>query len=149
METFNNEGKKLPYPGGFNNAGELTDVPGDILESWRALPMGYWKGSGLSLLLDIMAAILSGGLSTHQVESCMSEYGISQVFIAINIKSLQNFPSIEDSIHQIIEDLKNSVPDKENTKIRYPGESVIRIRKENLKNGIPVNKDIWEKIMSL
>jgi 3-dehydro-L-gulonate 2-dehydrogenase len=149
MESFNNEGKMLPYPGGYNSKGELTDVPGDILESWRALPTGYWKGAGLSLLLDIMAAILSGGQSTHQVKSCMSEYGVSQVFIAINIKTLQNFPSIENSIHQIIEDLKNSVPENENTKIRYPGESVLRIRAENLKNGIPVNKDIWEKILSL
>jgi 3-dehydro-L-gulonate 2-dehydrogenase len=149
MESFNNEGKKLPYPGGFNSMGELTDVPGDILESWRALPTGYWKGSGLSLLLDILATVLSGGQSTHQVKSCNSEYGVSQVFIAINIKSLKNFPSIDNSIHQIIDDLKNSVPENEDTKIRYPGESVLRIRKENLKNGIPVNQEIWEKILSL
>lgn len=149
MESFNNEGKKLPYPGGFNSMGELTDVPGDILESWRALPMGYWKGSGLSLLLDILATILSGGQSTHQINSCLSEYAVSQVFIAINIKNLANFSSIENSIHQIIDDLKNSVPENENTKIRYPGESVLRIRKENLENGIPVNREIWEKILSL
>ena len=149
MESYNNEGKKLPYPGGFNENGELTNVPGDILKSWRALPMGYWKGSGLSLLLDIMAAILSGGQSTHQIKSCFSEHGVSQVFIAINIKNLPNFPSIDNSIHQIIEDLQNSVPDNDNSKIRYPGESVLKIRAENLKNGIPVNKDLWEKILSL
>ena len=149
METFNNEGKKLPYPGGFNNQGELTSEPGEILESWRPLPMGYWKGAGLSLLLDILATVLSGGLSTHQIESCNSEYGVSQVFIAINIKSLQNFPSINNSIHQIIEDLQNSIPENQSAKIRYPGESVVKIRKENLKNGIPVNWDIWEKILTL
>jgi 3-dehydro-L-gulonate 2-dehydrogenase len=149
METYNNEGKKLPYPGGFNDNGEITDVPGEILESWRALPMGYWKGAGLSLLLDIMAAILSGGLSTHQIDNCMSEYGVSQVFIAIDIKSLKNYPSIESSIQQIIKDLKDSIPENEKTGVRYPGESVIRIRNENLKNGIPVNQDIWGKILSL
>jgi 3-dehydro-L-gulonate 2-dehydrogenase len=149
MESFSNEGKKLPYPGGFNEEGELTTDPGDILETWRALPLGYWKGAGLSLLLDIMATILSGGLATHQIDSCNSEYGVSQVFIAINIKSLQNFPSIDNSINQIIEDLQNSVPENENVKIRYPGESVVRIREENLKNGIPINRDIWEKILSL
>jgi 3-dehydro-L-gulonate 2-dehydrogenase len=149
MESYNNEEKRLPYPGGFSNIGELTDVPGDILESWRALPMGYWKGSGLSLLLDIMATILSGGLSTHQIKNCISEYAVSQIFIAINIKNLANFPSIDNSIHRIIDDLKNSVPENENTKIRYPGESILRIRKENLENGIPVNREIWEKILTL
>jgi len=25
----------------------LTDDPAAILESWRALPIGYWKGAGL------------------------------------------------------------------------------------------------------
>ena len=149
MEQFSNEGKKLPYPGGFNEQGELTTDPGEILETWRALPLGYWKGAGLSLLLDIMATILSGGLSTHQISSCSSEYGISQVFIAINIRNLQNFPAIDNSIHHIIEDLQNSIPVNASEKIRYPGESVVRIREENLKNGIPVNVDIWEKILSL
>jgi 3-dehydro-L-gulonate 2-dehydrogenase len=149
MESYNNEGKSLPYPGGFNNQGELTAVPGEILESWRALPMGYWKGTGLSLLLDILAAILSGGRSTHEVETCNSEYNVSQVFIAIDLKGLKNFPSIQSSVSQVIADLHNSVPENENTRIRYPGESVIKIREENLNNGIPVNKDIWEKILSL
>ena len=67
MESFRNEGKQLPYPGGFNNQGKLTTDPDEILETWRALPVGYWKGAGLSLLLDILATILSGGLSTHEI----------------------------------------------------------------------------------
>jgi len=149
MESFNSEGKKLPYPGGFNKQGELTTDPGDILESWRVLPVGYWKGASLSLLLDIMATILSGGLSTHQIHSCDSEYSVSQVFIAINLKSLKNFPAIDNSIHQIIEDLHKSNPENDTIQIRYPGENVVQIRNENLKKGIPVNRGIWEKILSL
>jgi 3-dehydro-L-gulonate 2-dehydrogenase len=149
METFSNEGKKLPYPGGFNKHGELTTDPGEILETWRPVPVGYWKGAGLSLMLDIMATILSGGISTHQVISCTSEYGVSQVFIAVNIISLPNFPAIDNSIHQIIENLQNSIPENENTRIRYPGESVLKIRNENLENGIPVDRKIWESILAL
>ena len=149
MELFKAEGKNLPYPGGFDSNGELTADPGEILETWRVLPVGYWKGAGLSLLLDIMATILSGGLSTHEVRSCTSEYGVSQIFIAINLRDLQNFPAIDSSIKQVIEDLQNSIPENDNTKIRYPGESVIKIRETNLKNGIPVNRDVWEKILEL
>ena len=128
---------------------KLTDDPGEILKSWRPLPAGYWKGAGLSLLLDILATVLSGGLSTHQISSCVSESNISQVFIAIQLKSLHNFPSIAKSIDLIIEDLRNSVPENENSTIRYPGENVVGIRNENLKNGIPVSREIWEKIRKL
>ncbi len=149
MESYMNESKQLPYPGGFNKQGELTTKPEEVLETWRALPVGYWKGAGLSLLLDIIATILSGGLSTHKIKSCKPEYSVSQVFIAINIKSLKNFPAIGNSIQQIIDDLQKSKPENETTKIRYPGENVVYIRNENLKNGIPVNKQIWEKILSL
>ena len=149
METFRNEGKKLPYHGGFNAQNQLTDDPGEILESWRPLPLGYWKGASLSLLLDIMATILSGGLSTHQIGSCVSESSISQVFIAIHIKNLHNFPAIEKSIDLILDDLKKSVPEGENSTIRYPGGNVVQVRKDNIKNGIPVDRDIWERIIKM
>ena len=133
MESFSNEGKQLPYPGGFNKEGELTTSPDEILETWRALPIGYWKGAGLSLLLDIMAAILSGGLSTHEISRGKDEYSVSQVFIVISISQLQNFPAIDNSINQIIEDLQKSIPENEATKIKYPGENVVQTRNANLK----------------
>ena len=149
METYQREGKNLPYQGGFDKNGIMTKVPGDILETGRVLPIGYWKGAGLSLLLDIMAAILSGGLSTHEISKDKVEHSVSQVFIAINLKSLKNFPSIENAILQIIDDLKLSTPENEFTNIRYPGENVVHTRIINLEKGIPVNRDIWEQVMEL
>jgi len=149
MESFSSEGRQLPYPGGFNRQSELTTNPDEILETWRALPAGYWKGAGLSLLLDILATILSGGQSTHKISHSEIEYAVSQVFIAINISSLQNFPAIENSINQIIVDLQKSIPENDATKIRYPGENVVQTRSANLKKGIPVNREIWEYILSL
>ena len=149
LESLNNEGKTLQYNGGYNKEGILTTVPGEILESWRVLPAGYWKGAGLSILLDILATILSGGLSTHQIRGCSSEYSVSQVFIATDIKKLYNFPAIEKSIRQIIEDLHKSIPIDTSDKIRYPGENIPSLRKENLENGIPVNPAAWQKLLTL
>jgi 3-dehydro-L-gulonate 2-dehydrogenase len=149
METYKSEGNKLPFPGGFNTQGLLTDDPAEILESWRPLPLGYWKGSSLSLLLDILATVLSGGLSTNQVNTCVSESAVSQVFIAINLKSLHNFAAIGKSIDLIIEDLKNSSPVNEDSKIRYPGENIVMVRNENLKNGIPVKSEFWERVIKM
>ena len=149
LESMKSDGNKLPYPGGFNRQGQMTDDPGEILETWRVLPAGYWKGAGLSLLLDIMATILSGGLSTHQIHACSSEHSVSQVFIAFNISKLHNFTSIESSIHQIIEDLHKSIPVDASSDIRYPGENVLRTRKENLEEGIPVSPTVWQKILKM
>ncbi|NQU88660.1 MAG: 3-dehydro-L-gulonate 2-dehydrogenase, partial [Mariniphaga sp.] len=147
MEAAKLNNIKLPYPGGFNKNDELTTEPGEVLETLRALPIGYWKGAGLSLLLDILATILSAGLSTYKLSQKEAEYAVSQVFIAIDITQLSNFPAIEKTINGIIIDFKNSVPVNEQAKIRYPGERVIDTRKHNLKNGIPVLKKVWEEIL--
>ena len=149
MEAAQLEGKTLPYPGGFNENGKLTNQPEEILESRRALPIGYWKGAGLSLLLDILATVLSAGLSTRELSQKEAEYSVSQVFIAFSLKKLSNFPAIENTIIEIISDFKNATPDETGEKIRYPGEQVLQTRAENLKNGIPVIKTVWKQITKL
>lgn len=149
MEATKLANKQLPFAGGFNEKGELTTAPGEILETRRALPIGYWKGAGLSLLLDILVAILSAGLTTNEISKQQDEFGVSQVFIAIDLKNLQNYPSIEKTMNGIIEDLKQSIPENEETEIRYPGERVAETREENLEKGIPVWKKVWEEIQKL
>jgi len=149
MEVLQLKGEQLPIPGGFNTKGELSTDPAKILQSRRALPIGYWKGAGLSLLLDILATILSAGLSTHQISKKEAEYSVSQVFITIDIKKLSNFPAIESTISDIIKDLKQSVSDETGEDIRYPGEKVALTRAENLKKGIPVDMNVWQDIMNL
>jgi 3-dehydro-L-gulonate 2-dehydrogenase len=149
MEAARLEGRKLPFPGGFDREGRLTEDPVAILESWRALPIGYWKGAGLALLLDIMATILAAGISTHEISKREVEHAVSQVFIAIDTKKLSNYPAIDHAISDIIGDLKKSVPESTATAIRYPGERVLLTRTENLKNGIPVKKKVWDEIVLL
>ncbi|MEJ7676227.1 MAG: hypothetical protein WKF59_26870 [Chitinophagaceae bacterium] len=64
------------------------------------------------MLLDILATILSGGLSTHEISRQKAEINVSQVFIAINISKLHNSSAIAQALDQIIEDYKNAEPDK-------------------------------------
>src|SRR6266404_7781047 len=54
LESYRMRGEQLPVPGGFDLKGELTRDPGAIEASARPLPIGYWKGSGLALLLDML-----------------------------------------------------------------------------------------------
>ncbi|MGZ3846277.1 MAG: 3-dehydro-L-gulonate 2-dehydrogenase [Flavisolibacter sp.] len=148
LELAAMRGTELPVNGGYNKSGELTKKPTEILETKRTLPAGYWKGAGLSLLLDILSAILSGGLSTHEITARRIEYGLSQVFVAIDLAQLKNFKGIEGCIDQIIQDYKGSVLEK-GSEIVFPGERVLKDRKTNLANGIPVLKKVWQEIETL
>ena len=139
-------GETLPVYGGYNREGELTNKPADVLDSGRSLSIGYWKGAGFALLLDMVGAVLSGGQAVHQISEQKLEKGLSQVFMAIDLTQLHNYRGIEACIKGIIADYKQSVAKKE---ILYPGERVVRTREQNRKRGIPVLKKVWKEILSL
>jgi 3-dehydro-L-gulonate 2-dehydrogenase len=139
----------LPLAGGFDKDGNLTKNPDAILQSKRPMPIGYWKGAGLSFLLDIIAAAISGGDATFQISKREDEYSISQVFIAINITQFPHFKNMEYLIKEAINDLHESIPSSEVDKVFYPGERVLQKRKENMEKGIPVDKEVWEEVLKL
>ncbi len=143
--------QKLPYPGGFDTNGALTDDPGAIEESRRILPMGFWKGSGFAILLDVLASLLSGGLSTAAIDkfdkgSCGS---CCQVFIAINPLKINTQELIDKVLSETITQIKTSVPVTKNSEIFYPGEQSLKTRQENLAIGIPVDDGVWAKVKEL
>ncbi len=143
--------EKLPYAGGFDKEGQLTDDPGAIETSRRILPMGYWKGSGFAILLDLISALLSGGLTTAGIDkfdqgSCGS---CCQVFIAIDPLKINTQEFIDNALAETIAQLKSSVPANENGEIFYPGEQSLKTRKLNMELGIPVDDSVWEKVKEL
>lgn len=149
MELTGYRNEKLAVAGGYNDKGELTNDPAEILASRRALPIGYWKGAGMSLLLDIFSTVLSGGLAGHEITKAATETNISQIFIAIDISKLSNHSLVAKTVKAIIEDYHQSVVVDASQKITYPGERVLKNRKKNLANGIPVLQKVWDKIMEL
>ena len=120
LEIRKQKGEQLPLPGGYDKNGNLTTDPAAIMESWRPLPIGYWKGAGLSLLLDILATILSGGRSTAEISADNTEQRLSQVFIAVDLSKLHNHTAIGESLRNIINDYQSATPARKGDQVRYP-----------------------------
>ncbi|QUH26815.1 3-dehydro-L-gulonate 2-dehydrogenase [Serpentinicella alkaliphila] len=150
INEYKIKGIQLPFPGGYDSTGNISTDPAEIEKTSRVLPIGFWKGSGLSIALDLVATILSGGNSTTDIgRMTEDEFGCSQVMIAIDPGKF-NTPEITDiMINNVIDDIKASQPANEGVKISYPGERVISTRRENLEKGIPVIDSIWEEIKSM
>ena len=143
--------QKLPYPGGFDHNGNITDDPGAIAETRRILPIGYWKGSGFAVMLDLFSALLSGGLTTAGIDKVNKGSGGSsnQVYIAINPLMINTQEFVDLALHETISQIKHAVPAKENGQIFFPGENSVKTRNENLKIGIPVDDKVWNKVIEL
>lgn len=141
--------KPLPVPGGYDMAGNLTQDAALILESGRPLPIGFWKGSGLSLLLDLFAGLLSGGRTTADIASLPDEYGVSQVFICFDINGLYGNNFADNLVEQVIAYTKSSAPTQPENAVLYPGENTWHTRQENIQLGIPVDKKIWQEVLAM
>lgn len=142
-------GVQLPVPGGYDTQGELTTDPAEIETTWRVLPMGYWKGSGMSIVMDLIATVLTNANSVSKVGTFDSEVGLSQVMIAIDPAKFNTPEETDAIVDAILADIKTAEPVTENGEVLYPGERAIRTQRENLEKGIPVIDDIWNAVLAM
>ena len=149
IEEAKLKGQQLPVPGGYDTEGNLTTDPAEIEKTWRVLPMGYWKGSGISIALDLIATVLTNGNSVSRIGTFGDEVGLSQIMIAIDPLRF-NTPEETDSIvDEILSDIKSSEPIREGGEVYYPGELELITRETNTRDGIPVIDEVWETLNSL
>lgn len=146
IEEAKLKGKQLPVPGGYDENGNLTTDPAAIEKSWRVLPMGYWKGSGISILLDLIATVLTNANSVQKIGTFGDEVGLSQIMIAIDPRKFQSPQVTDEIVDQLVLDIHSSVPVQAGGTVFYPGEIEIETRKDNMANGIPVIEEVWEQI---
>jgi 3-dehydro-L-gulonate 2-dehydrogenase len=141
--------KKLPFQGGWDDNDILTDDPEKILSNERGLPIGYWKGSALSMILDMLATLLSAGDSTYKIGLRERETGVSQVFLCIYPEIFHDRNVREKLLDEIIDFTHDVKPMHPGDKTYYPGERTLQNRERNSENGIPVNEEVWQKVMEL
>ncbi|PKM57259.1 MAG: 3-dehydro-L-gulonate 2-dehydrogenase [Firmicutes bacterium HGW-Firmicutes-3] len=150
IEETKFKGQQLPVVGGYDTEGKVTTDPVEIEKTWRVLPIGFWKGSGLSIAFDLIAAVLSGANSTTAIgKKYEDEYGLSQIFIAIDPTHMSSVNITDAIIEEVIDDIRESEKAEGCNQIFYPGEMEINTRRDNLENGIPVLEDIWNTITAL
>ena len=149
LETTRLAGKQLPVAGGYDEAGELTTDPAAIEATQRALPIGYWKGSGLSILLDMIATLLSGANSVSQIGTFGDEVGLTQIMIAIDPSKFQDAAATDAFIDAIAADVSASQPVREGGEVRCPGVGEHRCRRDGMENGIPVAEEKWNQVLAM
>ena len=150
MENKALRGEMLPVPGGYDEHGNLSCDPKEIAKTWRVLPIGYWKGSALSIVLDLVATVLSGGRSVSAIGKMTSdEYSLSQMFIAMDATRIAGEDYLAAAVNEVLDNLHGSTRVDPAKPVLYPGENSLAIRNSNLANGIPVDDGVWAKIQSL
>ncbi len=150
LEGYRKRGESLPVDGGFDMEGNLTRDPAAIEKSQRSLPIGYWKGSGLSIVLDMIAAMTSLGRATHELSANpLFEADVSQVFLAIKPDVFGPAEVQSRIADEIVASVDGCKPAKAGSAVRYPGEKTLQTRAENRRLGLPVDAALWAEIAAI
>ena len=149
LEKLKREGKETPVDGGYNKNGEVTRDPEEILETHQVFPIGFWKGSGLSLVLDLIAASVAGGNTSRLVGTLPTETELSQFFMAIDLSKFPDRKRIDEEISRTLEDMRSSIPMDEKHPVHAPGDGTRKTREESMRDGILVDEGIWNSVLEM
>lgn len=142
--------KELPVVGGFDNDGKLTKDPHVLWENKRLLPMGFWKGSSMSIVLDMMLTAIAGGNSVPALTEDMGgEFGVSQFLIAIDLSKTMDSTRYAQEMKRIRDYVLASEPAETGT-VMIAGSNIENfIKKHETEGGIEIHDEIWSQITSL
>ncbi|MBZ5487335.1 3-dehydro-L-gulonate 2-dehydrogenase [Halomonas aquamarina] len=149
LQTTLLKGEKLPVDGGFDEHGELSRDPAAIAATRRLLPAGYWKGSGLAILLDALAALLAQGRASHEIDKVQqgSGGGSCQIFMVFDPRQLGGQAACDAIVEGIQSHLKEAKPADRHRTVRWPGESTFHDRRSP--QPINIDDDQWQAILEL
>lgn len=153
LKTLELKGETLPIDGGFDHEGQLTRDPAAIQATRRILPTGHWKGSGLAILLDALAALLSQGRPSHEIDKLQrgSGTGCCQVFMVFNPEHLGGRDVCQTLVDSITAHLSSATPDETGHQVRWPGKSTHERRRRNKDNPdatVEIDDNTWNEIIA-
>jgi 3-dehydro-L-gulonate 2-dehydrogenase len=148
LSAYAARGETLPVAGGYDEHGALSHDAAAIERSRRLLPIGFWKGSGLALALDAVAAVLSGGRATVDITPIPErESDLSQVFIAMDVAQMTDAAEVSSLLDAVVAFTQQ--PSPESARVRYPGERTLETRRRNMDEGIPVDEEVWREVVAM
>lgn len=149
LEIMAQEGGMLDTPCGYDTDGNLTNDPQKIVESGLMTPMALWKGSALSIMIDLMVSMLSLGRTSLAIGTpADGEKGMSQMFVCMNPAAVIDMDKAEAQMEKTIAFLNALEPKDGVHGVHAPGENLERTRARNRERGIPVTEDTWQKIVN-
>ena len=146
-----NLGNEVPLDWIVDKEGKPTSDPSGFPYTSFLQPMGRHKGYGLAVLVDVLAAILTGSGLLRDVKSWNLDYpsfnNVGHAFIVIDIRQILDFNLFEDRINRMICELKSTAREGEGGKIYLPGEIEWARREECEKSGsVALDEDVVDQL---
>lgn len=151
VQKYQAAGDQLPRNVAADEQGIPTRDPQDAVQ---LLPLGGYKGFGLSMVVDLFNGLLSGmpvgrDISEMYGEDISSRRNLGHYYAAFRIDSFVDPSEFKQRLQKLAENVRNEPRRDEEIPNYVPGDPEKEARNERAKRGIPVQDHDLEKFDEL
>jgi LDH2 family malate/lactate/ureidoglycolate dehydrogenase len=134
-------GETIPLGYALDKQGRPTTDPNVALDGGVVLPIGGPKGSGISMLMDIMGGVISGAASGGDVGSQFLDFDRTQdvghFFLAMKPDLFVSLDKYRAGMDKLVRRVHENPKAEGVSEIMMPGEIEARLEAERRKAGVP------------
>ena len=138
-----NKGERVPEGCIIDRDGKPTTDPRDFYDGGALLTVGGHKGSGLSIVTDLLAGAVSTGRSSDPDDPVLRNNMLS-IYIAPSVYDPEG--GVLREARRLIDWVKASPPMDPRQPVLAPGEIERRTRAERLAAGVPIDDKTWQDL---
>jgi LDH2 family malate/lactate/ureidoglycolate dehydrogenase len=148
MRWYEREGRMMPDNWALTPDGQVTTDPSAAMDG-PMLPIGEYKGYGLSLVTDVLAGVMTGALFGLSVFQDDQNYDVGHMMLAIDPNAYISTDDFEQRLEQLVAEVKGVDPLDPARPIILPGEIEFQRMDERQKIGIPVSRETIDGLREL
>lgn len=140
-----NRGESVPEGWIIDKEGRPTTEPKDFYAGGALLTVGAHKGSGLSIVTDLLAGAITTGKSSDPADGVLRNNMLS-IYIAPQVYDAEGIVALE--VARFIAWVKASPPMRPGAPVLLPGEIERKTRAERTAQGIPLDDKTWNDLLA-
>ncbi|MEO0560810.1 MAG: Ldh family oxidoreductase [Chloroflexota bacterium] len=148
MRWYEQEGRPMPDNWALTPDGQTTTDPSAAMDG-PMLPIGEYKGYGLSLVTDVLAGVMTGALFGMSVFQDDQHYDVGHMMVAINPDVFIGSAKFEERLEELVAEVKGVPPIDPARPIVLPGEIEFDRMDARAAEGIPVSRVTVETLKEL
>ena len=137
-------GESIPAGWAVDSAGRPTSDAALALAG-ALLPFGAFKGSGISILIDLLAGILPGGRSGPEIvplyQRLNEPQGVGHLFMALHVAAFDSLEAFTRRVDETVRRIRALPPAEGAPRALLPGEPEHLREQEHRARGIPLPSD--------
>jgi LDH2 family malate/lactate/ureidoglycolate dehydrogenase len=116
------------------------------------MPLGGYKGSGLAMMAEILAGVLSGGAISTELGGLRVDsrpFRVSQTFLAIDVARFLPLEEFQARMEKLVAMVKSSRPARGYDEVMVAGDPEWRHEAVRSRDGVPVAASLYEKLVEI